>query len=51
MCADGVYVVFDLGDEVFESGFVGNGGFEILVEIVDVLLLERTVGGTEVGQD
>ena len=51
MCADGVCVVFDMDDEVFEAGVGGNGGFELLVEILDVLLLEGTVGGPEVGQD
>ena len=51
MCADGVCVVFDLGDEVFEAGVGGNGGFELLVKVLDVLLLEGTVGGPEVGQD
>ena len=51
MCADGVFVVFDLGDKFFEAGVGGNDGFELLVEILDVLLLERTVCGPEVGQD
>ena len=51
LCADSVCVVFNLGDEVFEAGVGGNGGFDLLVEILDVLLLEGTVGGPEVGQD
>ena len=51
MCADGVCVVFDLGDEVFEAGVGGNGGFELLVKILDVPFLEGTVGGPEVDQD
>ena len=50
MCADGVCFVFDMGDEVFEAGVGGNGGFELLVKILDVLLFEGTVGGLEVGQ-
>ena len=50
LCADGVCVVFDLGDKVSEAGVGGNSGFELLVEILDVLLLEGTVGGPEVGQ-
>ena len=51
MYDDGVCVVFDLGNKVFEAGVGGNGGFGILVGILDVLLLEGTVGGPEVGQD
>ena len=51
MGADGVCVVLNLGDEVFESGVGGNCGFKRLVEILYVLLLERTVGGPEVSQD
>ena len=51
LCADGVSVVFNLGDKFFEAGVGGNGSFELLVEILDFLLLEGTVGGPEVGQD
>ena len=51
MCADGVCVVFDLGEKFFKAGVGGNGGFELLVKILDVLLLEGTVGGPEVGKD
>ena len=40
-----------MSDEVFKAGVSGNGGFEILVEILDVLFLEQTVCGPEVSQD
>ena len=51
LSADSVCVVFDMGGEVFEAGVGGNGSFELLVKILDILLLERTVCGPEVGQD
>ena len=51
MCDDGVYVVFNLGDEVFEAGVFGNGGFERPIKIVYVFLLEKTVCGPEVSQN
>ena len=50
LCAEGVCFVFNIGDEVFKAGVGGNGGFELLVKILDVLLFEGTVGGPEVGQ-
>ena len=49
--ADGVCVVLNLSNEVFEAGVGGNCGFELLVEILYVLLLERTVCGPEVSQN
>ena len=51
MGADGICVVFNLSDEVFVAGVGKNGSFELLVEILDVLLLEQTVCGPEVSQD
>ena len=46
--ADGVCVVLNLSDEVFESGVGGNCGFERLVKVLFVLLLKSTVCGPEV---
>ena len=50
MGADGVCVVLNLIDEVFEAGVYVNCGFEGLVKILYVLLLEPTVCGPEVSQ-
>ena len=51
LCADGVCVVLNLGNKVFKADVVINGGFELLVKILDVLILEQTVCGPEVSQD
>ena len=51
MGADGVCVVLNLGDEVFEAGVGGNCGFKRLVGILYVLLLEQTAGVPEMSQD
>ena len=40
-----------MSNEVFGSDVCGNGSFERLVVILDVLLLEQTVCGPEVSQD
>ena len=51
MGSDGVCVVLNLSDEVFEAGVGGNCGFERLVKVLYVLLLERTVCCPEVSQN
>ena len=51
MGADGVCVLLNLSDDVFKAGLCGNCGFERLVKILYVLLLERTVCGPEVSQN
>ena len=49
--ADGIRVVLNLSDEVFEAGVGRNCGFQRLVKVLYALLLERTVCGPEVRQN